>query len=79
MTSLARAREQGKLFQVNHILSRPRPTTEPPSQQCFDASEGIRKEANDYAENKHCLTRIYLEENEREEVFNNSLGTSRCT
>lgn len=57
-------RDIGAAFQVDRILPLPQLVREALIQLYFDESDDIQEEAKNDVDNKHCLVRIYLGENE---------------
>ncbi|MCJ1413014.1 hypothetical protein MMC19_007115 [Ptychographa xylographoides] len=66
-------RELGAAFRFDRILPLPRQTREALIKLYFDDEEDIQEAARNDEDNKHCLVRIYLGENEQDEEFYNSL------
>ena len=66
-------RKAGAAFHVTRILPLPKRTREALIENFFADGEGIQAEAKQAPENKDCLVRIYLGENEKEKVCYDSL------
>lgn len=57
-------RKEGALFTVDRILSLPQKVREALIKKYFDDDEEIQDEARNDEENRHCLVRVYLGQNE---------------